>query len=163
MFRHALTVAAAIGIALTAAPAIAQTVEHDVRCMILSEAFSKLEKDPAKKQVAAATGLYFFGRVDAQISGTALRSQFFAQRALLRQQNAGEVMTACAKDFMAHQHDLQTSLQGVIVATPPKKCGTKRLPSRPRRRSVFGWPRLLGANLSALILPSGRGPARFAA
>ena len=121
MFRHALSAAAAFGIVLSAAPAIAQTAEKDVRCMILGEAFSKQEKDPAKKQIAAATGLFYFGRVDAQISGAALRSEFIAQRTVLLHQNAGEAMTACAKEFIAHQHNLQTSVQGAVVASPAKK------------------------------------------
>ena len=121
MFRYTLPITAAFGILLTAAPAFAQTAEKDMRCMILGEAFSKSEKDPAKKQVAAVTGLFYFGRVDSQISGPALRSLFIAQRAVLQQQNAGAAMTDCAKEFFAHQHNLQTSLQGTGVAPLPKK------------------------------------------
>jgi hypothetical protein len=121
MFRCALFAVAAFATVATAAPAIAQTADKDVRCLILSEGFSKLDKDPARRQIAAAAGLYYFGRVDAQISGTALRSQLIAQRALLKGANAGELMTACAREFGEHQHNLQTAVQGAGVVPPAKK------------------------------------------
>ena len=121
MFRRSLFAVTVLGVTLAAAPAIAQTAEKDVRCMILSEAFSKLEKDPAKRQVAAATGLYYFGRVDAQISGPALRSEFMAQKSVLQQKNAGQAMTDCAKEFIAHQRILQTIVQGAAVAASKTK------------------------------------------
>ena len=108
-------------IMLSAAPAFAQGVDKDMRCMILSEAFSKMEKDPAKKQLAVATELYYFGRVDVQISGVALRSQFTAQKSVLQQQNAGLEMSACAKEFISHQHNLQTSIQGPVEKKAPAK------------------------------------------
>ena len=121
MFPQILAASAAFGLVLIGAPAMAQTAEKDLRCMILSEAFSKVEKEPAKRQIAAATGLFYFGRVDAQISGNALRSQFIAQKSVLQQKNAGEAMTDCAKEFISHQRALQTIVQGAAVVVPTKK------------------------------------------
>lgn len=121
MVRRILAASAAFGLVLTGAPAMAQTAEKDLRCLILSEAFSKVEKDPAKRQIAAATGLFYFGRVDAQISGAALRNQFMAQKSVLQQKNAGETMTECAKEFISHQRALQAIVQGAAVVVPTKK------------------------------------------
>ena len=121
MFRQILSASAAFVLVLTSGPALAQNTQKDLRCMILSEAFSKLEKDPAKRQVAAATGLFYFGRVDAQISGAALRSEFMAQKSVLHQKNAGQAMTDCAKEFIARQRILQTIVQGAAVAASKTK------------------------------------------
>jgi hypothetical protein len=121
MIRRTLSTASVFWITLFAAPAVAQSVEKDVRCMMVSQAFSRLEKDPAKKQLAAASALYYFGRVDAQVSGSALRNQFIAQNSVIKQQNGGEIMTGCAKDFNAHQQALQLSVQGAVKAAPPAK------------------------------------------
>ncbi len=121
MYRHMLSVVAAIVTALTAVPAIAQVAGDDVRCMIVSEAFSKLEKDPARRQLAMSAGLFYFGRVDAQISGPALRTQFLAQKRILQKQDAGQIMTACAKAFIARQRGLQASLRGGVVPASVRK------------------------------------------
>lgn len=121
MIPHTFSALTALSMALLAAPAVAQNAGKDVRCMMLSQAFSKLEKDPAKKQIATANALYYFGRVDVQLSGSALRKEFIAQNTVIKQQNAGQAMTACAKDFNARQQALRRSVQGAVVNMSPKE------------------------------------------
>ena len=97
--------------ALTAAPAAAQTGEQDVRCLIVSNIFSQSEKDPAKRQVVTAARLFYLGRVDARMSGPALRTALVAQAKGITAQNAGPAMTACARSMQGKMAALQALSQ----------------------------------------------------
>ena len=111
---------AALAVVVPAAPAAAQGADQDLRCMLLSNVFSKIEKDPGRKQVAAAAFLFYFGRVDARLSGAALRTQIGVQGKALTNQNAGQLMTACAQRFAGRRQALQ-ALAAPMPAPQPKK------------------------------------------
>jgi hypothetical protein len=93
--------------ALTAAPAVAQTAEQDVRCLIVSNIFSQSEKDAAKRQVANAARLFYLGRVDARIAGPALKNSLVTQAKGITAENAGPAMTACARSMQGKMAALQ--------------------------------------------------------
>ncbi|MCA1653612.1 MAG: hypothetical protein ABR588_01030 [Sphingomicrobium sp.] len=120
MSRLSISAAVALGLTVLSAPAAAQGVDQDVRCLLLSNAFAKAEKDPAKRNIAVGSGLYYFGRVDARLSGDALRNQILAQGKLLTNQNAGPLMTACAQQLQVRQRLLLTLGQSLNGAQPKK-------------------------------------------
>ena len=97
--------------ALMAAPALAQTAEQDVRCLIVSNIFSQTEKDAGKRQVANAARLFYLGRVDARIAGPALRNTLVAQAKGITAENAGPAMTACARSMQGKMAALQALSQ----------------------------------------------------
>lgn len=116
------TIALAIGLSLfAAAPAAAQSVDQDVRCLLLGNFFTKTEKDPAKRQLAQAASLYYLGRLDGRVSAAALRAQVQAQGSALRTQNVGVLMTACARQFGAWQQMASRAIAEAAKSVPAKK------------------------------------------
>ena len=93
--------------ALMAAPAMAQTADQDVRCLIVSNIFSQSEKDAGKRQVASAARLFYLGRVDARVAGPALKTSLMAQAKGITAENAGPAMTACARSMQGKMAALQ--------------------------------------------------------
>ena len=117
IFAAALTV-------IFGTPAIAQSADQDVRCILAGNAFGMAEKDPAKKQLALATSLFFAGRADARLAPAQFKAQVLAQGKALSTSNAADVMTACAKTFQAKERAMQAVGQEVArsQAQPtPKK------------------------------------------
>lgn len=109
---------------LLAAPALAQAADADVRCMMAGNVFGKAEKDPAKKQLALATGLFFSGRADARLSPAQLKAAILAQGKALTTENVADAMTVCARTFQAKQRGLVTIGQQIAGSQPkpaPKK------------------------------------------
>ncbi|NNM76262.1 hypothetical protein HJG53_05010 [Sphingomonas sp. ID1715] len=94
-------------LAAVTVPAAAQTAEQDVRCLIVSNIFSQTEKDAAKRQVAGAARLFYLGRVDARMSGPALKTALVAQAKSVTAENAGPAMTACARSMQGKMAALQ--------------------------------------------------------
>ncbi len=123
MLRRHLTLTvlgAVLGATVLAGPASAQGVDGDVRCLLLSNFFSKTEKEAPKKQMAAMTGLFYAGRVDARLSGNALKAQLIAQTKALQGQNSGQLMTACAQQVLANQRNLSAIGQQIGQAQVKK-------------------------------------------
>lgn len=100
-----------------AAPAIAQTADQDVRCMIVANIFANAEKDASKRQVAGAARLFYLGRVDARMSGAGLKAALIAQAKTVTPENAGPAMTACARSMQGKM----AALQAIGQSTPAKK------------------------------------------
>lgn len=115
MLRPVLLIAAITGLAV-AVPASAQAVDPDVQCLLASNAFSSLEKDPAKKQMAASAALFYAGRLDARLNPAQIKAKVLASGKSLNQQNAGTIMTACAKQLQAKQKALQAMGQEIARA-----------------------------------------------
>ena len=86
---------------LSAAPANAQSVDEDVRCLILGTLFQNTAKQPAVKQAAAAVTQYYLGRVSARVPAGALKSRYLAQARLIRADRTGPMMNACFKAVQA--------------------------------------------------------------
>ena len=124
MIIRAIATIAAIAIAT---PALAQSADTDVKCLLLSSAFSRMEKDAGRKQVAEVAAIYYFGRVDTRLAGDALRKQILAQGKSLNGANAGQQMTACAKQMQVRRQAFQALGQSIIkqpipgVTKPPVK------------------------------------------
>ena len=124
MIIRAITTIAAIAIAT---PALAQSADTDVRCLLLSSAFSRMEKDPGRKQVAEVAAIYYFGRVDTRLAGAALKNQILAQGKMLNGANAGQQMTVCAKQMQVRRKAFQALGQSIIkqpipgITRPPTK------------------------------------------
>ena len=124
MIIRAIATIAAIAIAT---PALAQSADNDVKCLLLSSAFSRMEKDAGRKQVAEVAAIYYFGRVDTRLAGAALKNQILAQGKSLNGANAGQQMTACAKQMQVRRKAFQALGQSIIkqpipgITRPPTK------------------------------------------
>lgn len=87
--------AAALALAGVTAPAAAQDIQEDVRCVILSGMFVKSAPDDKGKQIARLTGSFYLGRIDradAKAVTEALRTESKA----IDIKAAGLAMDACA-------------------------------------------------------------------
>ncbi|MFD1611980.1 hypothetical protein ACFSCW_09220 [Sphingomonas tabacisoli] len=100
--------AAAAALVLTGAPAMAQSADEDVKCLLASNLFTKAEKDPAKNRVAVLSAYYYLGRVDARMPGSQLAAAMKKQAATITRQTAGPIMTACAKRLQSAGMAIQT-------------------------------------------------------
>jgi hypothetical protein len=108
--------ALAVPALLFAAPAVAQTTDQDVRCVIAGNVFAANDKDPARKQLALATSLFFAGRVDARLSPAQTKAAVATQGKALTAANAPGVMTECARQFQAKERAMQAIGQQVAAA-----------------------------------------------
>ena len=127
IIRAIATIAAIAAMAGIATPVLAQSADTDVKCLLLSSAFSRMEKDPGRKQVAEVAAIYYFGRVDTRLSGVPLKNQILAQGKSLNGANAGQQMTACAKQMQVRRKAFQALGQSIIkqpipgITRPPTK------------------------------------------
>lgn len=99
-------IVSAASVAGMATPIAAQSTEQDVRCLMASNAFTKIEKDPAKKQTAIASMFFYLGRLDARLSPTQLKAQLLAQQKALNPGNLAQTMNTCAATIGAKQKAL---------------------------------------------------------
>lgn len=125
MRRH-LVIGAFIAALMIPSPAPAQLVDQDVRCMILSAFFQNGAKEPAQKQVAATSLLYYLGRVSARVPSSSLKSVYLAQAVGLKNENAGLLMNACVKQLQSQELLMNNVRQEIArslpkQAAPPKK------------------------------------------
>ena len=124
MRRTIISSVALCAIGAIAAPASAQDVGTDVRCILVSNVFARIETDATRKQLAQASAMYFTGRVTARLSAPQIKAQFLAQSKAVDKYNGGPIMTACAKRFQQDQRMLQgigQELQKSKPAAPAKK------------------------------------------
>lgn len=101
----------------TAANAPAANPPSDVRCLLLSNAFSKSANNEQAKQVAAQTLLFYVGRLDGRMAPAALESAMRTQSASIDPKTAGAEMTACASRLAQAQQRI-TALGR--AAAPPE-------------------------------------------
>lgn len=78
------------------ASALAQTVNDDTRCMLLSAGYARLAKDENSRRSASMTGAFFLGRLSGRLSGAALTAAIRAQGKGLSAKQAEPAMRACA-------------------------------------------------------------------
>ena len=117
-----LVTVAALAAAI-ASPAPAQKVDNDVRCMLLSNVFARSEKDTGRQKVAEVASIYYFGRVDARLSGDALRRAILDQGKSMSAASAGPAMTACARTMQQRRLAFQSlgqSLAASAVKAAPR-------------------------------------------
>ena len=96
--------AAALG---SVGPLQAQTVDQDVKCLMVSNIFSQTEKDEGKRRVATTAALFYLGRVDARVAGPQLRAAMEAQAKTINPASAGPTMTECARTMQGKMAALQ--------------------------------------------------------
>ena len=122
MLRHSVT--GAFMAALFATPGNAQTVDDDMRCLILGT-FFQAAKEPAAKQAAGAATLYHLGRVSARVPSSELKSRYLAQAKGLRTASAGPMMNACIQQMQAQGRSIDAVRQE-IARSLPKQAARKK-------------------------------------
>ena len=89
--------------------ATAQTVNDDVRCLLLSASFARVAKDENTRRGAAMTGAFYLGRVDGRISKPALAAAIRAQGKGLPAKEAAAAMQACAARATAAEQQVSAA------------------------------------------------------
>lgn len=129
MARNFVMIGAALAGAMSAAPVAAaqQSVDSDARCLLAANVFARVEKDSAKRMVAAATSVFYLGRLDARISNEQLKAVLQAQAKTMPAASLGPTMTDCAKRLNEKGLAIRSfsiGLKGAAPAAPaptPKK------------------------------------------
>ena len=106
----------AIGAAILAsgAAASAQTAS-DAKCIVVSNAFAKQQKDAAAQKLAQATFYFYLGRISGSTTPAQLKTVLEQQAKSLTEATAGPAMNECAKTFQSRLQMLQT------ISEPPTK------------------------------------------
>lgn len=115
--RSLTWLATAGSLALVAAPAVAQSMANDAKCLVVSNLFAK-SKDPKASKAGIETRFFYLGRLNgtpAQI-GAALE----AQGRTITQQNAGPTMQACARAVVQRAGEIQAIGQRLGKAAAKK-------------------------------------------
>jgi hypothetical protein len=112
-----ITVAAILSFISLASPASAQTVDSDIRCFLLSNAFAKQASDEKARTLAAASLTFYLGRLDAKSTVPAIADSIRRNRTTIDPKTAGAQMSACA----AHMGRLEQSIQAAVKGTAPSK------------------------------------------
>ncbi len=111
--RRFLLPFAALALALPPAAAVAQTVNQDVKCMLVSNVFATKETDAKRRQIAALSVAYYLGRIDATLSPAQRRAAILLLGKEKMDKDVGAVMTACARNLQTHQVATAQMLQQI--------------------------------------------------
>lgn len=106
--------AAALIASVTVAPASAQTVPDDTRCLLLSNIYARGAKEEEGRRTANLALMFYLGRLDGRASPTAVAAGMRAQAATVDQKASGPQMTECATRVARAQQAMQAA------AEPPK-------------------------------------------
>jgi len=101
----------ACGALAVATPAIApaQTINDDVRCLLLSSSFARIAKDDNSRRGSAMTGAFYLGRIDGRVSKAALTAAIRAQGKGLPAKAAETAMRACAARATAAEQQVSAA------------------------------------------------------
>ena len=125
--RTFITSSAAFGLCLIAAtPAVAQDAGADVRCLLVSNVFARVETDATKKALAQASAVYFSGRATAKLAPAQIKAQIVGQSKTINKDSGGPIMTACAKRFQQDQRMMQTIGQELQKTRPAPAAAPKK-------------------------------------
>jgi len=125
MRSYLLLPAIACAAAMTASPVFAQDAAADVRCLLVSNAFSGAEKDEGRKQLSILAAHFYLGRIDARLNAAQLRAQVIAVSKTLSPPTMAATMNSCVQRL----RDKQLVMQGIgkeIMAAQPKPAGTAK-------------------------------------
>jgi hypothetical protein len=88
----------AVGLLLlgAATPAAAETIQEDVRCILLSGMFIKAAKDEKGQQIARLTGAFYLGRIEGRADAKVLAEALRTESKAIDGKTAGTLMDACA-------------------------------------------------------------------
>jgi hypothetical protein len=99
MTFRGLALLVAGGLAAAPAPAAAQSA--DVKCLLVSNLYSKAAKEPKARQVAEAAKFFYLGRVHGRLGEPQLKAQMQALQKVITAKNSGSTMTTCARGMEA--------------------------------------------------------------
>lgn len=112
--------AASLLLLAPAPSAAAQTLPQDVRCLMLSNMFAAIATDPAGRQAAAQSLIFYVarleGRGDARMIATVMR----AQRATIVAQTASADMLACGTRMQRASQVIQDAMKAAAPPAPAK-------------------------------------------
>ena len=109
--------AAATFLLVTAAPGSSQTVDQNVRCLLVSNLFDNNAKEGQAKNVAAASKLFYAGRVST-LSAAQIQSAMAAQGKQLTPANAAATMSTCAQGMERALKAIQSAGQRLQKPKP---------------------------------------------
>lgn len=119
MARHITGIGVVLVAIAAAAPAAAQNIDSDARCMLASNYFVRQETVPARKQLAFASQLFYLGRLDARISTKQLADTLQAQAKLMTKDSISATMNDCVKRLQQKDMALK-ALTPTLPSAPPK-------------------------------------------
>lgn len=126
MMPHHLVSGAFLTVLLFATPVNAQTVDDDVRCLVLGTAFQNAAKEPATKQAASAAASYYLGRVSARVPSSELKRRYLAQATSLKTDTAGPMMNACFQKMQVQGRAIDAVRQEVARSLPKQAAPAKK-------------------------------------
>ena len=103
--------------ALASSPAAGAPRGEDVRCLMVSNIFSKNATDPKAKQVARSAMIFYGGRVSASPGGE-VEAAMTAQTSEIAAANAGAIMKRCAQAMDQGIKSIQAAGQKLQAAKP---------------------------------------------
>ena len=106
--RRAVAIAA---LTLAGAPAAAQTLNDDVRCLMLGTAYANAAKDEGTRHVAALTASFYLGRLGDRMGDPAVVAAIRAQGKGIAAKDAQPIMQACAARAAAAQAKMAAALR----------------------------------------------------
>jgi hypothetical protein len=106
---------------LAAAPAAAQSSASDVRCLILSNAFTKGASQEQAKKAAEYSLAFYLGRLDGRLNDAQLRTAIAEQQKTLQVATAPTEMQGCARRMQAGVQRLRSLAPPPPAAAPPKR------------------------------------------
>jgi hypothetical protein len=107
------TIAAATLALACALPSSAQTVPDDVRCLMLSNLFTKAATEDQAKQVARQSLAFYLGRLDGRATPQALTAAMRAQAPTIDPKAAGPAMNACTARLAKAEQAVQAAGRAV--------------------------------------------------
>src|SRR3569833_1933919 len=129
VFSFLLSVFFVLGVALlaTSAAAAAQSAT-DVCCIILSNVFAQQAKEPNAQKAAEASMYFYLGRISATATAAQIKALFEAQGKTITNENAGTLMSDCAKAVQAKVELLESFSPKQPAAAQPKAAQHKPAP-----------------------------------
>ena len=127
------TVTIALGAALlaTSGAAAAQSAT-DARCILLANVFAQQAKEPNAQKAAEASMYFYLGRISASTTAAQMKALFEAQGKTITNENAGTLMSECAKAVQAKVEMLESFGPKQAPAAQPKAAQPK--PAQPQGR-----------------------------
>jgi hypothetical protein len=114
--------AAGLLLAGLVAPASAQTVTDDQRCLLLSNMFAKQTTAPENaRRIATQSVSFYAGRLDGRADSQSLSAAVRANLAPVDSKAAAAQLTACAQRMERAVNALQTNVRAAAPRPAPKK------------------------------------------
>jgi len=97
-------------------PVSAQAISGDVRCLMLSNLFTKAATDDRAKQIARQTFAFYLGRLDGRATPQALTAVMRAEAPAIDPKIAGPAMNACVGRLGRAQQAVQSAGRALVPA-----------------------------------------------